>query len=180
MRPFRFTTNAQYTGTTTTPGFTTAPQDGELLYLIPTRRYPDEGTLPIFIRLVRAKFHPTYAGANSPVDWYQLLDMDFVRFANGTLLVPEKDGAAIMDYRGDGALVRRSVEMDAMVFTCVTNAERASRALGVNTVNVNMLAKVFSGLELKVARPCPRWLLDQDVKGSACEVHSQRDGGSHP
>ena len=148
MNPFRFTTNARFTDTTTVPGFTTAPQDGELLYLIPTRRHPDEGTLPIRIRLVRAKFHPTYAGAESPVDWYQLLDMDFVRFTNGTLLVPEKDGDAIMDYRGDGTLVRRSVEMDAMVLACVTNAERASRALGANAANTAMLTKMFSGLEL--------------------------------
>jgi hypothetical protein len=149
MNPFRFTTNARYTDTTTTPGFTAAPQDGELLYLIPTRRHPDEGTLPIRVRLVRAVFLPTYAGVESKVDWYQLLDLDYVKFSKDTLLVPEKDGDAIMDYRGDGTLVRRSAEMDAMVLACVTNAERASRALGVNTVNVNMLAKVFSGLELK-------------------------------
>lgn len=148
MNPFRFTTNARY-AESTRRSLTSAPIDGELLYLIPTRRHPDEGTLPIFIRLVRAKLHPTYDGVESKVDWYQLLDMDYVRFVSNTLLVPEKDGDAIMDYRGDGVLVRRSVEMDAMVLACVTNAERASRALGVNTVNVNMLAKVFSGLELK-------------------------------
>lgn len=149
MRPFRFTTNARYTDTTTTPGFTTAPQDGELLYLIPTRYYPDEGTLPIRIRLVRAKFHPTYAGAESPVDWYQLLDLDYVKFSHDVLLVPEKDGDAIMDWRGDGTLVRRSIETDAMVLACATNAERASRALGVNATNTAMLTKMFSGLELK-------------------------------
>lgn len=149
MNPFRFTTNARY-AESTRHSLTSAPIDGELLYLIPTRRHPDPNPAgPVFIRLVRAKLHPTYDGVESKVDWYQLLDMDYVKFSHDVLLVPEKDGDAIMDYRGDGVLVRRSVEMDAMVLACTTNAERASRALGVNAANTNMLAKVFSGLELK-------------------------------
>tara|TARA_R110000868_G_scaffold56338_4_gene174453 strand:- start:2600 stop:3058 length:459 start_codon:yes stop_codon:yes gene_type:complete len=150
MRPFRFTTNVQYPDATATPGFTTAPIDGELLYLIPARRYQEQNENgPIRIRLVRAEFHPTYDGAESPVDWYQLLDLDYVRFVKNTLLVPEKDGDAIMDCRGDGTLVRRSVEMDAMVLACITNAERVSRALGINAANTAMLTKVFGNLSLK-------------------------------
>lgn len=150
MRPFRFTTNARYSDTTTTPGFSSPPFDGELLYLIPSRRHPEQNENgPIRIRLVRAKFHPTYDGAASPVDWYQLLDLDYVRFVKDTLLVPETDGDAIMDWRGDGILVRRSIETDAMVLACTMNAERVSRALNVNAANTAMLTKVFSGLNLK-------------------------------